>query len=764
MPAQPRRLSVSWLARTIGPWLCLGAFLAWGWRTQDFIHSVPGYGDILEMTWGISWYQTALSQHVNPAIYPLAFYPGGWHLAANGVAPELYLALVPLSRLGGAAFAYNIAILLTFVVAFAGAYALARRFVDCLPSTVAALLITFWGLRWFQTIGHLNFLLCSAMLPWMLWALEHALAPYMAGAAPSTAGPRAGTHGSENSQGHARLLPMPYSLFPIPCLWLILVGVFWAISSLGTLYAILIGGIALVAWLGGRLLARQIRWSLALVALAVPGPTALILISPVLLPLLRESQALGAAFYSVEEVNFWGTSLNALPVPYIFHPWLWPVSRWLYRGLTYEQGAANLGTLATLAALAGCWHAWRDRNWRPMLVLTVTGLVLSLGLTLKWNNESIQWAPLRPLDDALWQIAHILKPGFFQATRSQDFVAPVPLPGLVLTAIVPFFERARVFARYALIGGIGAFLLAALALARLRRPWVRWLLAAALALEVIPPPLPAFPYPPVPQPAFAWLSQQRLNDQSIIDLIAAHPYTPVLYSGGESLFATIYHHQPTVAGASSVWPAYAAFLSNWLATHEHAFWNPDLVPILRFYRVHYILIHMQGTWEQGLLAEARQNAELKFVQCFSPPGGISPWNYPICILEVEPPATPDINVLLGSGWSGKENWGVWAEGTESQISWVAMAREDADLSLTAFPNCIPGQDQGLSIEVDGKVLASHTWQDCDPWSAVVAIPAALVQIGANEVVMRTSYAAHPVGGSTSDPRLLSAGFTKLKIN
>ena len=360
--------------------------------------------------------------------------------------------------------------------------------------------------------------------------------------------------------------------------WLLLVGVFWAVSSLGTLYAILIGGIALIAWLTGRLLARQIGWPLALISLAVSGATALILVSPVLLGLLKESQALGAAFYTVDEVNFWGTSLNSLPVPYIFHPWLWPVAQWLYRGLTYEQGAANLGSIATVAAIAGCWQVRRDKNWRPVMLLAATGLVLALGLTLKWNNQSIQWAPLRPLDDVVWQIARLLKPSFFQANRPQAFDSAIPLPGLILTAVIPFFERARVFARYALIGGVGVFLLAALAVGRLSRRWARCLLAAALALEVIPPPLAAYPYPPVPHPAFAWLSQQQIPGQSIIDLIAGHPYTPVLYSGGESLFATTYHHQATVAGASSVWPAYAAFLSNWLATHEHAFWHPDSSP------------------------------------------------------------------------------------------------------------------------------------------------------------------------------------------
>ena len=173
---------------------------------------------------------------------------------------------------------------------------------------------------------------------------------------------------------------------------------------------------------------------------------------------------------------------------------------------------------------------------------------------------------------------------------------------------------------------------------------------------------------------------------------------------------------------------------------------------------------MQSAWEGGLLADARQNADLQFVQCFAPSGQTSPWNYPICVLEVKPSTTPDINVLFGSGWSGKENWGVWAEGTDSRISWVAMEHQSYHLTVTAFPNCIPGQDQQLSAEVDGQVLASHVWHGCAPWTTVVTIPAALVQVGANDVVLRSAYAAHPQGGTAKDSRRLSAGFTTLKID
>ena len=59
--------------------------------------------------WGISWYGDALRTGVDPAVYPLAFYPGGWQLATFGqsVGPALFLAMLPLHWIAGAAFAYQ---------------------------------------------------------------------------------------------------------------------------------------------------------------------------------------------------------------------------------------------------------------------------------------------------------------------------------------------------------------------------------------------------------------------------------------------------------------------------------------------------------------------------------------------------------------------------------------------------------------------------------------------------------------------------------
>ena len=81
--------------------------------------------------------------------------------------------------------------------------------------------------------------------------------------------------------------------------------------------------------------------------------------------------------------------------------------------------------------------------------------------------------------------------------------------------------------------------------------------------------------------------------------------------------------------------------------------------------------------------------------------------------------------------------------------------------LQRFRNACPTAQQRVELEVNGSVVATHQWQDCEPWSAIVDIPAELVHIGANDLVVRAAYAAQPSEGD--DPRQLSAGFTKLLL-
>lgn len=718
--------------KNAAPWLLLALFLVWGWHKQSLTRSLPVYGDALELTWALTWYDEALRSGQNVALFPGAFYPTGWYLATFGAGPALLFVLLPLYWLGGAAFAYNSAVLLTFVLTYAGAWKLGRLFLQHLGALAFACLLTFWGFRWFQALGHLNILLGTAVLPWMLWLLETVL----------SASPR---------RWRAKL---------------VLVGVLWALAAAGSLYFTWLHGLALLLWITGRWLARRSTTRTALAALAIPALVMGLLSAPVALWTLRAAGQVGSGFFMLGEVNAWGASLNALPLPSVDHPWLGTFSRQVYRGLGAEQDRVNLGLLASVLAVAGAWAARRtSRQWLPVWLLAAGGLVFALGLTLKWDNETLSAPALQPINRALWQIGHSLKPALFPTAHPlAPFDQGITLPAFWLTVAIPWLERARVFARYALEGAVGVFLLTGLGVQVVRYRWLRVALFSLLMFELLPAPLARLPFPMPPHPAFVWLADQRAATgdiaASVIDLSAARAHTPMFRNGGETIWPTRLHHWPIVSGASSVWPAAASDLQFWLTTHDYALASPQLTALLRFpFHVQYILLHMQGEQEQELLADAQSNPQLRLVNCFEPVAG-NAWPEPICVLELLPPPATTINLALEEGWSGEEPWGAWMQGTTARAFWLGTANSGRRLALAAFPQCVADNQQAVTVEVNGEVVAEHRWADCEPWTAQIELPATLVRLGRNEVTLRAAYAVSP---GSNDPRPLSVGWSQLMI-
>jgi hypothetical protein len=717
-----------------GPWLLFAVLLAWGWRTTNLWHAVPAYGDALEGLWAVTWLGEALRLKQNPAVYPLAFHPVGWHMVTYAWGPANFLLLLPLYWLGGAAFAYNVATLLTFVIAFAGSHQLARRLLTPLGATVAALLYTFWGFRWYNIIGQLHIGLASAILPWIIWSLDRGI-------------------GSRHKS------------WP----WYILAGVLWAVCVNSSLYFIWIGGIAVVGWLIGRLAWSSIERRTILTGLVSTSLVAGLLSLPLVVAFSHARSGAATGAFNILDANAYSASINSLAIPNLSHPWLQQLARSIYLGPPDgEAGLTNLGVLTSIVALVGIVAIWRNRAWRPVLVLACLGLILALGPVLKWNDRIVQWDLLRPVDRLIWKIGYSLKPEFFFGGPQPrgGFRAAVPAPGLLPSVLVPFFEQARVFARYALIGGMAVFLLAARGMEQLGHRTLRLALAVLLIFEVVPPPTASYAFPPPSHPAFEWLRKQDLGGDGILELHTAPFYHLALPIGGEVIWATEYHRQATVAGASSVWPSHTTYLMQWLAEHAHPFQDSDFVPLLRFYRVRLLVLHMYGGWEQDALQEARQNEVLRYVNCFPPSSQASPWHHSICILEVLESSTPQFNLMLRDGWSGPETWGRWIDGTEARASWVATARTPHRLSVEAFPFCPADQKQSISFEVNGTALVTHQWEDCEPWSGEIVIPAGLVRVGDNEVVARADYAVKPSelsGGDNPDPRALSVGFTTFRV-
>ena len=725
--------SGEWVARWL-PWGLFVALLAWGWRTTDLFHTVPAYGDALEGLWAISWYDDALRLGQNPWVFPLAFHPQGWSVITYAWGPANFALLLPLGWLGGPAFAYNVATLITYVIAFAGTLQLARDFVSRLAATVVALLFTFWGLRWYNNIGQLNVALASALLPWMLWSLERGFAS-----------PR-------RAAG-----------------WFVLAGVLWAVSINSTLYFVWLGGIALLVWIVGRLGFKRANWRTLWSRVVLVPVVAGVLSLPLLIAFQQITASAGTHPFTFFDVNVLGASLNSFAIPSLVHPWLGGLARLLYHGSPdSENNLTNLGLLAVVMALVGIWSGRRSQRWRPVLIMACVGFILALGLTLKWNDVPVKISLFRPLNELIWQIGYRVNPEFYfvEPPVPSGFADVVPLPTLILATLVPFFAQARVLARYALLFGLAMFLLTGFGLDQVKRQWIRLVLAVLLVVGLVPPPTQSYAFPPPSHPAYEWLSQQSIGANGIVEFTTNPEQRLELSLGGPAIWATKYHRQATVGGASSIIPGQVAYLMRWLAEHPRPFKDPDFVPLLRYYRVKYLLVTMSGGGQEQNLADAKLNQELRFVQCFQPTSQAALYDNPICVLEVLPAPTPSFNLLVREGWSGPEEWGRWIDGTEAKASWIATDKAPHYLHVQAFPYCVSGQQQHLSIDVKGTPVAEHQWTDCEPWSARIPIPAGLVEIGSNDLAIRTGYAVRPIdssGAETGDPRNLSVGFTELRV-
>ncbi len=709
-------------------WIPFLLMLTWRWQSNVFT-TIPSYGDALEMIWGTIWYGQNLQNGLSlPAIYPLIFHPEGWYVAtfANGLG--LFLLLVPFYLLAGAAFAYNIVALLSLFIAYAGMYKLSRLFTSRFASVIAALLFTFWGFRWARIYGHLNILVASSMLPWLIWSLDHAL-----------------------TTTHRRKI------------WVVLTAVFWAYSISCSFYFIWIGAVVSLGWSLGKWI-NQGSWHRSLSVLIGTSITAFIFSAPFILRFYKSQKLVSAAPYTIEQINRWGASLNILLLPFLGHPFFGKVVSSLYQGRSVESIVVGLGTVALFVALSSVFFLRKNREIYPAVLLMVFGFILSLGLTLQWNDQSIQAASFAPINSVIWQIGHAIKPALFNTLQPPPTLeTTIPLPSLLISAIVPFWESARVMSRYVLIAGIGVFLLVAFLLDRISNLWAAALLSLLLIIEIVPPAITGYSFPPPEHQAFTWLKEQDLGDKGIIDLRAISIDTFYMPIEGTILYATLEHNQPTAAGASSVIPAHTVYLQTWLSQHPDPLHQPDFPALLQFYDIQLLAVHMQNRLEQTIFHDL---PNFNLIQCFPPPESRSPWSTPICILEVLPSENHYTNVMLGYGWSPPEPWGIWAMGEATRFSWVATNQHDYQLSINAFPHCLQTESQQIKIFVNGQKFSEYQWQDCEEWTTKIPIPFDLVEIGHNEIYMTFQYGIAPADISDSgnlDARRLAVGFTELLI-
>lgn len=724
-------------ARALLPAAAFAVFMAYYWRIYNPATTIPAYGDVLESLWGIDWLlQTIRSGSGSLLFNPSVFMPEGWSSITFAHGPGIFLLATPLAALTNAAVAFNAIQLASFLIAYTGAYRLGRLVAGLTAAVLMALLYLLWGGRWIRLTGQLNILLGSALLPWLLFCLERVV-----------------------TTRRWRW-------------WAVAAGFFWAIPISLSLYFIWIGFFAVGAWLLGAAVSRRVSVTGALLRLATVGAVALLLCAPYLWLYWRHQADVVA--YDIRHVDAWSMSLDRLVALLPDHPIpsLQRLALWQTGNTRSEATFSGLGILLPALALFGLATRRRPAQWAGILLLAGVGIVLSLGMTLKWSNVPVAAPVLRPLNEALWGVGHALKLDAFPSPDAPpEFAEAIPMPGLIVAILAPFYEGARVTARFLLVAAPGVLLLAALGFDRLpRRWWLKLAVAALLLIEAARWPLTGVPFPPPPHPVFAVAAELPIAPgESLLDLSSPMPHLLMPAISGEALWASTLHGKPITAGGGSILPTHTAYLRDWFLTQPDPTGDAELPWLLRGYGVRYILLHLSPESGEAAAQLAAGTSDIRPLGCFGGPTA-QPWNYPICLLEVTPPPAT-FNVFPVINWGGNEGWGQWATGRESVVDWVATADRETRFAVEAFPFCVdgalPGQ-QAVEFVVDDQagtdhIVAAHHWQACDTVSLEVVVPAELVEIGRNRMLLRFARADRPAdmtGGVNPDTRELSVGFTR----
>lgn len=717
-----KRTSIHKVAEALIPWFCFWVFFAWGWRVQNIFTHLPAYGDVLEVLWGIRYYyDTLMVKRSSPLFTSIVFHPIGWHTPTLAHTPLLFLLSLPLNALGGSAFAYNLLAVLALVVSFAGMYRFAQLFVSWPTAVLAAVVYTFWRMVWGRVWGHLHTEWMSGLLPWLAYGLMRVRC----------------SHESRQLK------------------WVLFAGLIWGLMINFALYGVFIGAFVFLLW--GCQIFRRIS------QVVLIGLMAMVIGLPTILLYWWGAQQDHIHVFGAGHNLWWGASLNSLFVPSVFHPLrlVRSISHLLYTGPHDESGVMNFGIMTSLLALIGMVLVVKSRRRNTALVgLMFGGMVLSMGLLLRWNGEVVSYPAFRSLNAAIWNLGHFLKPEIFPSTCPKPFETGVPLPGFLFTAAIPFWESARTVSRFAVLGMLGAAVLAGIALDRLPKI-ARAFLSVLWMVEMLPSPTGNVPVPFQLHPAYAWLAGQAVGaGEGIADISY-----PTLKVGGEILWAAGLHSKPTVSGAGSFWPEHTFVLWNYFVNDPASFSRPQVGLILQQYQVRYLFLHILGEREKEMWRMVQGNPVFRPVGCFDPMPSPNPWPYPICVAEVEAEENP-IQVLLGQGWSGREEWGVWVEGTYSTAGWIAAEKRDYVLRVSAFPFCVPAQHQRISIAINGEKIGSYQWGECELWEAEIPIPGSVVRIGWNEISFQYAYARSPAEvtlGQNPDSRVLSVGFTTLEV-
>jgi hypothetical protein len=355
----------------------LAVLMTWPLITQIGSVYAGNNEDLWTFQWDNWWTRYALQHGYNLLFTPVQFYPIGVSLAAHSLSFYNSLLWIPLAALVGDIAAYNLTVLLTFILSGYTMTKLVEYLLESANRRSANQLVS--DQKTDVPITHPR-----SLIPALIAGLIFAFAPY---------------HFSQ-SLGHVSLASVQW--FPLLALFIlkatretkrrniVWIGLTTLLITATRLQFLVLGGVicalfVLVDWLALRREWTRGAWARLIVGAAL----GLLLSLPILLPAASLFTQAATPDELIADEQTWGqTDLAAYFVPMTYHPLFGPIVKPLYEN--FVKNRAWMPYLGIVPLLLAVWGALRQkrRAW-PWVVIGLFSFIMALGPFLRVNGVDL---------------------------------------------------------------------------------------------------------------------------------------------------------------------------------------------------------------------------------------------------------------------------------------------------------------------------------------------------------------------------------------
>jgi hypothetical protein len=334
--------------------------------------------DLWTFQWDNWWTRYALQHGYSLLFTPVQFYPIGVSLAAHSLSFTNSLLWIPLATLFGDIAAYNLTVLLTFILS---GYTMTKLVEYLLESVNRGS-----GIGDQESGPSPNH---RSMIPALIAGSIFAFAPY---------------HFSQ-SLGHVSLASVQW--FPLLALFIlkatretkrrniVWIGLTTLLINATRLQFLVLGGVVFALFVLVDWLALRHEWTRGAWARLIVGAALGLLLSlPIILPATQLFTQAESPDTLIADEQTWGqTDLAAYFVPMTYHPLLGPIVQPLYEN--FVKNRAWMPYLGIVPLLLTVWGALRQkRRAVPWVAIGLFSFVMALGPFLRVNGLELTNIPL----------------------------------------------------------------------------------------------------------------------------------------------------------------------------------------------------------------------------------------------------------------------------------------------------------------------------------------------------------------------------------